>query len=97
MCHIPVFCWISSTVLQKLLKEDLSAEIPQTLTEMYIHFLLIQINMRNQKYEERDLEKLMQSNREGIVKLAEVAFKQLMKGNVMFYEEDLSERRHRHH
>ncbi|XP_050957280.1 NLR family CARD domain-containing protein 3 isoform X7 [Labeo rohita] len=91
MCHIPVFCWISSTVLQKLLKEDLSAEIPQTLTEMYIHFLLIQINMRNQKYEERDPEKLLQSNREVIVKLAEVAFKQLMKGNVMFYEGDLIE------
>ncbi|KAI2668952.1 NACHT, LRR and PYD domains-containing protein 3 [Labeo rohita] len=81
MCHIPVFCWISSTVLQKLLKEDVSAEIPQTLTEMYIHFLLIQINMRNQKYEERDPEKLLQSNREVI----------LMKGNVMFYEEDLTE------
>ncbi|KAK9970064.1 hypothetical protein ABG768_026032, partial [Culter alburnus] len=91
MCHIPVFCWISSTVLQKLLKEDLTAEIPQTLTEMYIHFLLIQINMRNQKYEERDPEKLLQSNREVIVKLAEVAFNQLMKGNVMFYEEDLRE------
>ncbi|XP_056310694.1 protein NLRC3-like [Danio aesculapii] len=91
MCHIPVFCWISSTVLQNLLEEDLSAEIPQTLTEMYIHFLLIQINMRNQKYEERDPEKLLQSNREVIVKLAEVAFKQLMKGNVMFYEEDLIE------
>ncbi|KAL1246648.1 hypothetical protein QQF64_034437, partial [Cirrhinus molitorella] len=91
MCHIPVFCWISSTVLQKLLKEDLSAEIPQTLTEMYIHFLLIQVNMRNQKYEERDPEKLLQSNREVIVKLAEVAFNQLMKGNVMFYEEDLTE------
>ncbi|XP_050961065.1 protein NLRC3 isoform X2 [Labeo rohita] len=91
MCHIPVFCWISSTVLQKLLEEDVSAEIPQTLTEMYIHFLLIQINMRNLKYEERDSEKLLQSKREVIVKLAEVAFKQLMKGNVMFYEEDLVE------
>ncbi|XDV21909.1 hypothetical protein PO909_026911, partial [Leuciscus waleckii] len=90
MCHIPVFCWISSTVLQKLLK-DLSAEIPQTLTEMYIHFLIIQINMRNQKSEERDPEKLLQSNREVILKLAELAFKQLMKGNVMFYEEDLIE------
>ncbi|XP_048051571.1 NACHT, LRR and PYD domains-containing protein 12-like isoform X3 [Megalobrama amblycephala] len=91
MCHIPVFCWISSTVLQKLLNEDLSAEIPQTLTEMYIHFLLIQINMRNQKYEEKKTKELLKSNREVIVKLAEVAFKQLMKGNVMFYEEDLRE------
>ncbi|KAL0150325.1 hypothetical protein M9458_054369, partial [Cirrhinus mrigala] len=58
---------------------------------MYIHFLLIQMNMRNQKYEERDPEKLLQSNREVIVKLAEVAFKQLIKGNVMLYEKDLIE------
>ncbi|XP_073699815.1 NLR family CARD domain-containing protein 3-like [Garra rufa] len=91
MCHIPVFCWISSTVIQKLLEEDEGAEIPQTLTEMYIHFLLIQIKMRNQKYEERDPEKLLQFNKEVIVKLGEVAFKQLMKGNVMFYQEDLIE------
>uniref|UniRef100_A0A8C1V4E0 Uncharacterized protein n=1 Tax=Cyprinus carpio TaxID=7962 RepID=A0A8C1V4E0_CYPCA len=91
MYHIPVFCWISSTVFQKLLEEDLSAEIPQTVTEMYIHFLLIQINMRKQKYEKGDPEKLLQSNREVFVKLAEVAFNQLMKGNVIFYEEDLVE------
>ncbi|XP_059399674.1 NACHT, LRR and PYD domains-containing protein 4C-like [Carassius carassius] len=89
MCHIPVFCWISSTVLQKLLKEDESAEIPQTLTEMYIHFLLTQINMKSQKYDERKPKNLLKSNREVIMKLAEVAFKQLMKGNVMFYKEDL--------
>ncbi|KAL0152918.1 hypothetical protein M9458_051747 [Cirrhinus mrigala] len=91
MCHIPVFCWISATVLQNLLKQDLSAEIPQTLTEMYIYFLLIQTNMKNQKYEDRHPEKLLQSNRHVIVKLAELAFNQLMKGNVMFYEEDLRE------
>ncbi|KAL0169525.1 hypothetical protein M9458_034121, partial [Cirrhinus mrigala] len=91
MCHIPVFCWISATVFQNLLKQDDSAEIPQTLTEMYIHFLLTQINMRNQKYDERNPEKLLKSNRDVIVKLAELAFKQLMKGNVMFHEEDLNE------
>uniref|UniRef100_A0A9J8BK55 NACHT, LRR and PYD domains-containing protein 12-like n=1 Tax=Cyprinus carpio carpio TaxID=630221 RepID=A0A9J8BK55_CYPCA len=91
MCHIPVFCWISSTVLQNILKQDINSKIPQTLTEMYIHFLLIQINMRTQKYEESNPEKLLQSNREVIVKLAEVAYNQLMKGNVMFYEEDLIE------
>ncbi|KAL0169528.1 hypothetical protein M9458_034124, partial [Cirrhinus mrigala] len=91
MCHIPIFCWISATVLQNLLKQDDSAEIPQTLTEMYIHFLLTQINMRNQKYVEKKTKKLSKSNRDMIVKLAELAFKQLMKGNVMFYEEDLIE------
>ncbi|XP_056106695.1 NLR family CARD domain-containing protein 3-like isoform X2 [Rhinichthys klamathensis goyatoka] len=91
MCHIPVFCWISAAVLQNIMKQNLGVEIPQTLTEMYIHFLLIQTHMRNQKYEERDPEKLLQSNREVIVKLAELAFNQLMKGNVMFYEEDLIE------
>uniref|UniRef100_A0A672MCL0 NACHT, LRR and PYD domains-containing protein 3-like n=1 Tax=Sinocyclocheilus grahami TaxID=75366 RepID=A0A672MCL0_SINGR len=91
MCHIPVFCWISATVLQNLLKQDDSAEIPQTLTEMYIHFLLTQINMKSQKYDERDPEKPLTSSRDVIVKLAELAFKQLMKGNVMFYEEDLIE------
>uniref|UniRef100_A0A8C1ZRC9 NACHT domain-containing protein n=1 Tax=Cyprinus carpio TaxID=7962 RepID=A0A8C1ZRC9_CYPCA len=87
MCHIPVFCCISATVLEKVVKQD--TEIPQTLTEMYIHFLLIQTSMKNLKYEERDTEKLMQSNKEVIVKLGELAFDQLMKGNVMFYEEDL--------
>ncbi|KAL0169532.1 hypothetical protein M9458_034128, partial [Cirrhinus mrigala] len=91
MCQIPVFCWISATVFQNLLKQDDSAEIPQTLTEMYIHFLLTQINMRNQKYDERNPEKLLKSNRDVTVKLAELAFKQLMKGNVMFYEKDLIE------
>ncbi|XP_026142482.1 NACHT, LRR and PYD domains-containing protein 3-like [Carassius auratus] len=91
MCHIPVFCWISATVLQNLLKQDNSGEIPQTLTEMYIHFLLTQINIKSQKYDQRDPEKLLKSNRDVIVKLAELAFKQLMKGNVMFYEEDLIE------
>ncbi|KAL1276091.1 hypothetical protein QQF64_035714, partial [Cirrhinus molitorella] len=87
MCHIPVFCCISATVLENILKQG--TEIPQTLTEMYIHFLLIQTSMNNQKYEEGETQKLMQSSRKVIVKLGELAFKQLMKGNVMFYEEDL--------
>ncbi|XP_050966143.1 NACHT, LRR and PYD domains-containing protein 3 isoform X3 [Labeo rohita] len=94
MCYIPVFCWISATVLQNLMKQDHCAEIPKTLTEMYIHFLIIQTNIRNQKYDERDErdpQKLLQSNKGVIVKLAKLAFKQLMHGNIMFYEEDLRE------
>ncbi|XP_036453133.1 NACHT, LRR and PYD domains-containing protein 3-like [Colossoma macropomum] len=93
MCHIPVFCWISATVLQQIMKQR-KTEIPKTLTEMYSHFLLTQTNMKNEKYaeeDERDPKNLLESNRTMILKLAELAFKQLMKGNVMFYEEDLRE------
>ncbi|KAI4873820.1 hypothetical protein NFI96_014419, partial [Prochilodus magdalenae] len=93
MCHIPVFCWISATVLQQIMKQG-STEIPRTLTEMYSHFLLTQTHMKNEKYEEedeRDPKNLLESNRTILLKLAELAFKQLMKGNVMFYEEDLRE------
>ncbi|XP_036421319.1 NACHT, LRR and PYD domains-containing protein 12-like [Colossoma macropomum] len=93
MCHIPVFCWISATVLQRIMKQC-HTEIPKTLTEMYSHFLITQTNMKNEKYEEedeRDPKNLLESNRTVLLKLAELAFKQLMKSNVMFYEEDLRE------
>ncbi|XP_036418166.1 NLR family CARD domain-containing protein 3-like [Colossoma macropomum] len=93
MCHIPVFCWISATVLQRIMKQP-HTEIPKTLTEMYSHFLITQTNMKNEKYEEkheRDQRNLLESNRIMILKLAKLAFTQLMKGNVMFYEEDLRE------
>lgn len=94
MCHIPVFCWILATVLQQIMNQNNQVEAPKTLAEIYAHFLLIQTNMKNEKYEktdERDPEKLLERNRVMILKLAELAFKQLMKGNVMFYEEDLRE------
>ncbi|KAK7164240.1 hypothetical protein R3I94_002837 [Phoxinus phoxinus] len=97
MCHIPVFCWISATVLQNILKQDHSAEIPKTLTEMYIHFLIIQTYMKRQKYDERDERNgkdpklLLQSERDVILKLAELAFKALINGDVLFYDEDLKE------
>uniref|UniRef100_A0AAY5ERY8 NACHT domain-containing protein n=1 Tax=Electrophorus electricus TaxID=8005 RepID=A0AAY5ERY8_ELEEL len=94
MCHIPVFCWISSTVLQKIIKKNNDTEIPKTLTEMYINFMWTQLHTKNAKYKEkneRDLKTLLESSRTLILKLAELAFKQLMKGNVLFYEEDLRE------
>uniref|UniRef100_A0A4W4GP01 NACHT domain-containing protein n=1 Tax=Electrophorus electricus TaxID=8005 RepID=A0A4W4GP01_ELEEL len=94
MCHIPVFCWISATVLQKIIKKNNDTEIPKTLTEMYIHFMWTQLHTKNAKYKEkneRDLKTLLESSRTLILKLAELAFKQLMKGNVLFYEEDLRE------
>ncbi|XP_030636238.1 NACHT, LRR and PYD domains-containing protein 3-like [Chanos chanos] len=94
MCHIPVFCWISATVLQEMLHQDNVKEIPKTLTEMYTHFLLIQTKMKKQKYEEKietDSKNPLESSKEIFLKLANLAFNQLLRGNIMFYEEDLKE------
>ncbi|XP_073716424.1 protein NLRC3-like [Misgurnus anguillicaudatus] len=84
MCHIPVFCWISVTVLERMMSEAESQEIPKTLTEMYTHFLIIQTNIKHQK----DYEKKVKDE-EMIFKLGKLAFEQLVKGNLIFYDEDL--------
>ncbi|XDV33646.1 hypothetical protein PO909_003972, partial [Leuciscus waleckii] len=86
MCHIPVFCWISATVLEKMLSEAKRGEIPKTLTQMYTHFLIIQTNIKHEK----DYEKRV-SDEDMILKLGKLAFQQLVKGNLIFYEEDLRE------
>ncbi|XP_026064440.1 NACHT, LRR and PYD domains-containing protein 12-like isoform X1 [Carassius auratus] len=92
MCHIPVFCWITATVLQDILIENSAENISTTLTEMYIHFMLIQMNIKNQKYEEQgeiECSKHLQSNREMILKLAKLAFEKLKDKTFVFEEKDL--------
>ncbi|XP_058260310.1 uncharacterized protein LOC131362393 isoform X8 [Hemibagrus wyckioides] len=86
MCHIPVFCWISATVLERMLGEAETGEIPKTLTEMYTHFLIIQTNIIREKYSQKQ-----ESDEEMLLKLGQLAFQQLKKGNLIFYEEDLRE------
>ncbi|XP_051519045.1 NLR family CARD domain-containing protein 3-like isoform X2 [Myxocyprinus asiaticus] len=90
MCHIPVFCWISATVLQRLLSEAESEEIPQTLTQMFTHFLIFQSKLKSQKYDGKCEVDLRQA-RKRILSLGKLAFQQLEKGNLIFYEEDLRE------
>ncbi|XP_056116189.1 NACHT, LRR and PYD domains-containing protein 12-like isoform X1 [Rhinichthys klamathensis goyatoka] len=86
MCHIPVFCSISATVLEEMLSQVKSGENPKTLTQMYTHFLIIQTNIKHEKdYKKRVKDEDM------ILKLGKLAFQQLVKGNLIFYEEDLSE------
>ncbi|XP_061085301.1 NLR family CARD domain-containing protein 3-like, partial [Conger conger] len=91
MCHIPVFCWISATVLETMLGKVKRRDLPKTLTEMYTHFLLIQTNVKNLKYRgsEETNPKMSASNTEIILKLGQLAFVELEKGNLIFYEEDL--------
>ncbi|KAM3587935.1 uncharacterized protein V6R79_017575 [Siganus canaliculatus] len=93
MCHIPVFCWITATVLEHVLKTRERGQLPKTLTEMYIHFLLVQSKMKNIKYDggaETD-EPWTPESRKMVESLVKLAFEQLQKGNLIFYESDLTE------
>ena len=93
MCHIPVFCWITATVLEEVLKTRERGELPKTLTEMYIHFLVVQAKLKRVKYDggaETDPHWSPES-RKMMESLGKLAFEQLQKGNLIFYESDLQE------
>ncbi|KAM9824559.1 protein NLRC3-like [Neosynchiropus ocellatus] len=93
MCHIPIFCWITATVLEDALKSRETRELPKTLTEMYIHFLVVQAKVKKFKYDAgagRD-DLWTHESRKMIESLGKLAFEQLQKGNLIFYESDLKE------
>ncbi|KAL3971567.1 hypothetical protein ACER0C_027086 [Sarotherodon galilaeus] len=93
MCHIPVFCWITATVLEDVLKTREGGQLPKTLTEMYIHFLVVQAKVKKVKYDggtETDPHWSPESKKM-IESLGKLAFDQLQKGNLIFYESDLTE------
>ncbi|XP_013878748.1 uncharacterized protein LOC106528185 [Austrofundulus limnaeus] len=93
MSHIPIFCWINATVLEDLLKTKNEPELPTTLTEMYIHFLVVQTKAKQVKYyggAETDSQ-WSPETRKVIGSLGKLAFDQLQKGNLIFYESDLAE------
>uniref|UniRef100_A0A3B3YMU7 NACHT domain-containing protein n=1 Tax=Poecilia mexicana TaxID=48701 RepID=A0A3B3YMU7_9TELE len=79
MCGIPVFCWITATVLENMLTSEQRGELPKTMTDMYSHFLLT------------SPQDLMEADREVLLKLGKLAFEHLEKGNIMFYQEDLEQ------
>ncbi|XP_024864957.1 NLR family CARD domain-containing protein 3 [Kryptolebias marmoratus] len=93
MCHIPVFCWITATVLEDVLKTRKSGGLPNTLTEMYIYFLVVQAKLKKVRSDvgaEMDPHWSPES-RKTIKYLGKLAFEQLQKGNLIFYESDLTE------
>ncbi|XP_020336061.1 uncharacterized protein LOC109889189 [Oncorhynchus kisutch] len=74
MCHLPVFCWISATVLEKISEEEIR-EMPKTLAQMYTQFAVVQAKQMNVKYygkyEDLDMFELKKYSRseEGRLKL----------------------------
>ncbi|CAJ1074836.1 NLR family CARD domain-containing protein 3 CARD15-like protein Caterpiller protein 16.2 [Xyrichtys novacula] len=94
MCQIPVFCWITATVLGDMMSREQRGELPKTLTDMYSHFLLVQTKRKKQKYErghETSPQELTEADSDVLLKLGRLAFEHLEKGNVMFYQEDLEQ------
>ena len=93
MSHIPVFCWIISTVLLHVMKTKTTDQLPQTLTQMYIHFLVVQAKVKSLKYDGRSETDphWTPETRKMVESLGKLAFEQLQKGNLIFYESDLRE------
>ncbi|XP_029379569.1 NACHT, LRR and PYD domains-containing protein 14-like isoform X2 [Echeneis naucrates] len=101
MCHIPVFSWMSATVLQRILKEaemeghGNTREMPNTLTQMYTNFLVYNSLIKTQKYlpgeEASETQFQVRIGENMILKLGKLAFKNLIKGNMIFYEYELRE------
>ncbi|XP_058243419.1 NACHT, LRR and PYD domains-containing protein 3-like isoform X2 [Hemibagrus wyckioides] len=89
MCHIPVFCWISAAVLEGMFSKAETGEVPKTLTQMFTHFLILQIKHRSLKYKKQEMNPGQISDI--VLKLGKLAFQQLEKGNLFFYEYDLTE------
>ncbi|XP_071320570.1 protein NLRC3-like [Trachinotus anak] len=94
MCQVPVFCWITATVLEHMLTTEQRGELPQTLTDLFSHFLLVQTKRKKLKYDEgheTSPQELMEADREVLLKQGRLAFEHLEKGNIMFYQEDLEQ------
>uniref|UniRef100_A0A7N8X5S3 NACHT, LRR and PYD domains-containing protein 12-like n=1 Tax=Mastacembelus armatus TaxID=205130 RepID=A0A7N8X5S3_9TELE len=94
MCQIPVFCWITATVLEHMLTTEQRGELPKTLTDLYSHFLLVQTNRKKHKYHEgheTSPRQLTETDGEVLLKLGRLAFEHLEEGNIMFYQEDLEQ------
>ncbi|XP_055006366.1 beta-1,3-N-acetylglucosaminyltransferase radical fringe isoform X1 [Boleophthalmus pectinirostris] len=93
MCYIPIFCWILFTVLKHVMEAGAMSQLPHTLTQMYIHLLVVHTKVKGRKYDGRsemdspwtpETKKMVQS-------LGKLAFEQLQRGNLIFYESDLSQ------
>lgn len=91
MCHIPVFCWITASVLETKLREHENGELPETLTEMYIHYLIVQSKIWNENYHGADTDTLWNTQTCNIImSLGRLAFEQLQQGKFVFYQSDLT-------
>uniref|UniRef100_A0A669E338 B30.2/SPRY domain-containing protein n=2 Tax=Oreochromis TaxID=8139 RepID=A0A669E338_ORENI len=92
MCRIPVFCLITATVLECLTINNESRDLPKSLTELYIHFMMVQVRLQKVKDQGSETDPPWSPDSRKMVEvLGKLAFDQLQKGNLIFYESDLTE------
>ncbi|XP_054602320.1 uncharacterized protein [Nothobranchius furzeri] len=96
MCHIPLFCWITSKVMEDFNQQNEEIkELPKTLTDMYTHFLLLQCRQANVKYDTEEDESSQSCwntrNKETVLSLGKLAFEALERGDLLFTEENLTD------
>lgn len=93
MCQIPIFCWIVAMLFKGIFGDQEEAKIPQTLTEMMAYFLFTQTKRRNRKFEGEinEGEHLLKTHREFLLKLGKLAFVELQKNNLIFYDKNLED------
>uniref|UniRef100_A0A8C2CBW7 NACHT domain-containing protein n=1 Tax=Cyprinus carpio TaxID=7962 RepID=A0A8C2CBW7_CYPCA len=72
----------------KTLQESNIEDTPKTLTQMYTHFLRFQIQQRRQKYDE-EYTSDVSLDKDAVLLLGKLAFQQLEKNNLIFYDTDL--------
>uniref|UniRef100_A0A3P9IKY1 NACHT LRR and PYD domain-containing protein n=1 Tax=Oryzias latipes TaxID=8090 RepID=A0A3P9IKY1_ORYLA len=89
MCEVPIFCWITAVVLETMMTTKKKVELPQTLTDMYSHFLMVQSKRGNEKFHQRN--ELTEKDKEVLLKLGRLAFEHLKKQNTIFSQEDLEQ------
>ncbi|XP_036070189.1 NACHT, LRR and PYD domains-containing protein 14 [Oryzias melastigma] len=85
MCEVPIFCWITAVVLENMPTIEKKAELPQTLTDIYSHFLMVVSKRRNEKFQ------LTEKDKDVLLKLGRLAFEHLKKQNILFCLEDLQQ------
>ncbi|XP_062389196.1 NACHT, LRR and PYD domains-containing protein 12-like [Sardina pilchardus] len=91
MCHIPVFCRIIASVVDAILGDQSKEEQATTLTETYTQYCVSQMKRMNAKH--LDKKKAMSEKKKGmlLVKLGKLAFNNLEKGNLIFYQKDFQD------
>ncbi|XP_062380975.1 NLR family CARD domain-containing protein 3-like [Sardina pilchardus] len=90
MCYMPVFCCMTASVLQTMPCGPEGHECPKTLTQMFTHFLLIELKLKHEKDQAKNLTQT-ESDQNILVKLGKLAFKNLEEGRLVFYEGELTE------